>query len=101
MQGMNIHQPQPTAAAAATMPGNERCGCSIGWVLFAVGWLLPICWMVGVFLPFCTKSRNDRRASYASGIMLIIYIVLIVALATTQSRRGYYANSGYSSNYYG
>jgi uncharacterized membrane protein len=99
MQGMNINQPQTGATGAA----NERCGCSVGWVLFAVGWLLPICWMVGVFLPFCTKSRNDRRASIASGIMLIIYIVLIVALATTQSRRGYYYGSpGYNNNnYYG
>jgi hypothetical protein len=99
MQGMNINQP-PMTAAAATGPANRRCGCSAGWVLFAVGWFLPICWMVGLFLPFCTKSRNDRRASYASGIMLIIYAVLVIALATTQSRRGYYGNPGYS-NYYG
>jgi hypothetical protein len=46
--------------------------------LLQIGWLFPICWVVGAFLPFCSKNRHDRRAAIASGIMIAISIVIVV-----------------------
>jgi Mg2+/citrate symporter len=43
-----------------------------------IGWLFPICWVVGVLLPFCSKNRHDRRAAIASGIMIAISVVIVV-----------------------
>eukprot|EP00878_Enallax_costatus_P000436 GHUV01000527.1.p1 GENE.GHUV01000527.1~~GHUV01000527.1.p1 ORF type:complete len:224 (+),score=56.91 GHUV01000527.1:169-840(+) len=97
---MNIFGPHNVSTTEGNNP-DEPCRCSIGWVLFAIGWFFPISWMVATFLPICTKSRNDRRAGIASSIMLIIYCVLVIALAVTQSRRGgYYGNNGYYNNGY-
>jgi hypothetical protein len=42
------------------------------------GWLFPICWFMGMLLPFFSKNIHDRRAAVASGIMLAIMVVIIV-----------------------
>lgn len=43
-----------------------------------IGWLFPICWLVGAFLPLCTKDPRDRRAAIGSAIMFTIYIIIVV-----------------------
>lgn len=40
--------------------------------------MFPICWMVAIFLPYCSRNPNDRRAAIGSGIMLAFYITVIV-----------------------
>lgn len=51
-----------------------------------VGWMLPIFWLVAVFLPFCTKNRKDRHAAISSGVMLAIYVVAFVMCAVVASK---------------
>ena len=55
----------------------QGCECSAGWVLFGVGWAVPLCWLIGIFLPLCTKNRSDKRAAIGSGVMLVVYAVVI------------------------
>ncbi|KAF8072360.1 hypothetical protein HT031_000019 [Scenedesmus sp. PABB004] len=77
----------PMGVAGAPPPGEpERCACSVGWVLFAVGFIFPVTWIAAVFTPFCTKRLNDRRAAMASSVALLVYVVLIIVLSSTSSR---------------
>lgn len=44
--------------------------------------MFPICWLVAIFLAYCSRNPNDRRAAIGSGIMLAIYtIVTVLAVA--------------------
>lgn len=100
------HHMQPISVAAAPMQGSpallnqEPCGCcTVGWVLFGIGWLFPICWVVGVLLPFCSKNRHDRRAAIASGIMIAISVaVVVLAVAIPLSIMANAARDGRISN---
>jgi hypothetical protein len=73
-----------------------------------IGWLFPICWVVGVLLPFCSKNRHDRRAAIASGIMIAISVVIIVlavaiplSILASEARNNNFTTSpnGYGSNF--
>lgn len=112
-KGVPVYQPAVAfqgATAVPVMPATphkvqqsdeaaEECSCSAGWSLFGVGWLLPVCWIVAVFLPLCSKSRNDKRAAVASAIMLVVYIIVIVVLLATAPAGQWYAYSAkYSSD---
>lgn len=80
-------------------PEQEKCRCSIGWVLFAFGFLLWPCWVVAAFIPLCTRSRSDRLAGWAStGMMLLLVIAGIIVGATSPRWRNSY---GYNNYYYG
>ncbi|KAI8468847.1 MAG: hypothetical protein J3K34DRAFT_425721 [Monoraphidium minutum] len=93
----------PALAVYAPAPpaGADRCACTAGWVLFGTGFLFPICWIVGMFLPCCTQSRNDRRAAIGSaiafsavaGVLLLFLVILPLSL-------GWYAmaDTSYMSN---
>jgi hypothetical protein len=78
--------PMGVAGPPAAAAGKKGCVCSIGWVLFGIGFLFSPCWVAALCVPFCTKSRHDRRAAIASGIGLVVYVILIVVLAATSSR---------------
>jgi hypothetical protein len=56
---------------------SQGCECTAGWVLFGVGWVVPLCWLIGIFLPLCTKNKNDKRAAIGSGVMIVVYGVVI------------------------
>jgi hypothetical protein len=73
--------------------------------LLQIGWLFPICWVVGVLLPFCSKNRNDRRAAIASGIMTAVSIVIVVlavaiplGIMANAAREGTLTTSTYPNN---
>ncbi|GAX75039.1 hypothetical protein CEUSTIGMA_g2483.t1 [Chlamydomonas eustigma] len=57
--------------------------CTTGWVLFFVGFIMPPAWLVGAFLPFCTHDQNDRRASVLNSLAFVIFIFLLIGLAST------------------
>jgi hypothetical protein len=38
---------------------------------------VPLCWLVGVFLPLCTKNRQDKRAAIGSGVMVVVYALVL------------------------
>lgn len=59
---------------------NQGCECTAGWVLFGVGWAVPLCWLIGVFLPLCTKNRNDKWAAIGSGVMIFVYSGVVIGL---------------------
>jgi hypothetical protein len=42
--------------------------------------MFPICWLVCVFLPCCTKfnSTHDKRAATLSGVMLATIVAIVV-----------------------
>jgi biotin transporter BioY len=44
------------------------------------GFLFPVCWLVCVFLPCCSKhnSPRDKRAATASGVMIAAVVVIVV-----------------------
>jgi hypothetical protein len=58
---------------------NKKCQCSIGWILFGLGWAVPILWYVGVFVFCCTKNVHDKRAAIANGVMSMVSIALLIA----------------------
>ncbi|WIA23597.1 hypothetical protein OEZ85_000308 [Tetradesmus obliquus] len=45
-----------------------------------VGFVFPICWIVGAFLPLCAKNKNNRRAAIGSGVMIAVYAILLGVL---------------------
>ncbi|WIA07953.1 hypothetical protein OEZ85_007428 [Tetradesmus obliquus] len=66
--------------------GQEKCACSIGWVLFGLGFLFTPCWLAAMLVPLCTRKRNDRLAGMASAVAFLIILVLAIALSVTQTR---------------
>jgi hypothetical protein len=74
---------KPAAAAATTIiitdsrPQDRCCTCSAGWYLFGFGWILSLLWIIGLFLPLCTKKRSDAWAALASGIALLVVAIVI------------------------
>eukprot|EP00775_Hariotina_reticulata_P002509 gene2509-2814_t len=74
----------PSQGGKAGCCGPE--GCTVGWVLFGIGFIIPLCWAVGMFIPFCTKVVSDKRAGIASSIALTIYVIIIIAVAVTSPR---------------
>ncbi|KAF6253054.1 hypothetical protein COO60DRAFT_1643465 [Scenedesmus sp. NREL 46B-D3] len=87
----------------ASGPGHqqqEKCGCSVGWVLFGLGFLFTPCWLGAMLVPLCTRKRNDRLAGMASAVALLIAVVVAVALAVTQTRNRRYYSTGYNHAVY-
>jgi hypothetical protein len=68
------------APAVIDTTQDDNCECTLGWVLFGLGWLIPICWVVGALLPCCSSDRNDRKAAIASRIMWLIFCVILVSI---------------------
>lgn len=80
MGGMFVQQP-------VASPGKERCGCSIGWVLFGVGFIFWPCWVAAAFVPLCTRNRNDRLAGIASTIGMLVLVIAGIIIGVTGSQR--------------
>uniref|UniRef100_A0A383V3D1 Uncharacterized protein n=1 Tax=Tetradesmus obliquus TaxID=3088 RepID=A0A383V3D1_TETOB len=68
------------AIQVSAVPDRGGCSCTAGWVLFGVGFVFPICWIVGAFLPLCAKNKNNRRAAIGSGVMIAVYAILLGVL---------------------
>lgn len=79
-QGTPVTMPPPPGP-----PGKEPCVCSAGWVLFGVGFILPLCWIIGLFVPCCTKNVNDKRAAIGSAIAFVISVGISISLGVTQT----------------
>lgn len=77
------------ASAPGSAEDTRRCGCSVGWVLFAIGFIFPISWIAAVFLPLCTKNRFDRLAAMASVVFFVVYLAIALATSLTMSNRGH------------
>jgi len=73
----------PVKPAATTIiitdsrPQDPCCTCSAGWYLFGFGWILSLLWIIGMFLPLCTKKRSDAWAALASGIAFVVYAITL------------------------
>eukprot|EP00195_Chlamydomonas_chlamydogama_P016131 CAMPEP_0202894126 /NCGR_PEP_ID=MMETSP1392-20130828/3579_1 /ASSEMBLY_ACC=CAM_ASM_000868 /TAXON_ID=225041 /ORGANISM="Chlamydomonas chlamydogama, Strain SAG 11-48b" /LENGTH=255 /DNA_ID=CAMNT_0049578707 /DNA_START=317 /DNA_END=1084 /DNA_ORIENTATION=- len=65
------------------IPVHVPFECTCGWILFGFGFICPLCWLIGTFLPFCSENTNDRRAAVGSSIAFIIFVFVIVGLAAT------------------
>lgn len=100
----------PQAASAAP---PSKGGMSIGgmaWLMFGLGFIFPVLWVLCWFVPVWARSTNasvtdkDRKhmrgAAIASGVMFAIMIILIIvavaitASATHQIYSSYSYNSG-------
>eukprot|EP00877_Chromochloris_zofingiensis_P011501 jgi/Chrzof1/6604/Cz19g02110.t1 len=66
---------------------EEGCDCSAGWILFALGFLFPILWIMALFVPCCSRRQNDRRAALFSGIAFAVYSVIIVVCVVVPLNR--------------
>jgi hypothetical protein len=83
---------------------SKKCQCTIGWVLFGVGWIFPFLWFAGTFVFCCTKNVHDRRAAIANGVMSLLFIAAIVTVivltAVGASQGGGYYYGAPPSSYY-
>eukprot|EP00026_Physarum_polycephalum_P015835 Phypoly_transcript_16616.p1 GENE.Phypoly_transcript_16616~~Phypoly_transcript_16616.p1 ORF type:complete len:162 (+),score=18.17 Phypoly_transcript_16616:271-756(+) len=74
---------QPTYPPPATVVTYETRGygygngIGIGWILFIVGWFVPICWLFGAVFT-CVGSPRERAAGRANLICATIFILLII-----------------------
>ncbi|KAF8058053.1 AIG2LD [Scenedesmus sp. PABB004] len=85
--------PVPAAQLQPSGAAHEPCACSPGWVLFGLGFIWPVCWVVAVFLPLCVRGRNVRNPAIASGVLLavcavVVAIVVGVVLSTARAATG-------------
>lgn len=77
------------AQPAAVIYGDpsKKCRCTIGWMLFGIGWIpmlpvlwwQPVPWFAGSFVYCWTKNVHDRRAAIANGIMSVLWIGASIA----------------------
>jgi hypothetical protein len=83
---------------------TKKCQCTIGWVLFGVGWIFPFLWFPGTFVFCCTKNVHDRRAAVANGVMSLLFLAAIVTVivltAVGASQGGGYYYGAPPSSYY-
>jgi hypothetical protein len=71
-------QPGDGAVRGPVEASDEKeCVCTVGWVLFGMGFLFFPMWIAALFVPSCTKSEHDRRAAVRSGIFLLVWIVVL------------------------
>lgn len=56
-------------------------------MLFGFGFLLPLLWLVGSFVPLCTKRINDRRAGMCCAIAFLTFMVIVIIVTSTNPRR--------------
>ncbi len=84
-----------TAAGAETVAALDthsqdifRCG--IGWVMFTLGWLFYLPFLIGAFMPiFDPEQRtvpHKRAAWIANTVLAVLYsalIAVLIALAVT------------------
>jgi len=52
----------------------------VGWVLYGIGWIFPICWIAAIIMPFATKGRADKRAAIAAGVTLGVLVAIIAVV---------------------
>eukprot|EP00877_Chromochloris_zofingiensis_P004449 jgi/Chrzof1/14004/Cz08g20250.t1 len=64
------------------VPVHSPYKWSTGWILLALGFIMPICWVVGAFLPFCSRNINDKRAAMwcISALSMAIMLVLVFVI---------------------
>ena len=85
-----VHSGNPRGAPASSgsvLQGMRahlcRWSARLPWILFAAGFLLPPCWVVGSFLPMMTRLRvmcpaqEARRAAYCCITALTCLLILV------------------------
>lgn len=56
------------------MEGQDpvKCSFSIGWLLFACGFICVVPWALGGLLPCCSSNLEDKRAAYFNSIAFVL-----------------------------